>query len=509
MSNRKIIVHGVEARERLAKGAETLAKIIQDTLGPFGANVFLEKGSRPTNDGKKIAVEIQLNDEIENMGAKAIREPAIKVDESVGDGTTTAVTLAWAIYQAASRFLAKKGTFGQKTPSEVVRQIEKERQEVEAELKKLSMPIENEQDLINSAIVSVEDKELGNLIGKMQWKLGKDGFLIAEESNDRVSSIERVDGIKIDNGFSGSSVHAINNRETGRLELDDVPVVLTSYTINDFNSIEKFLNQFFSTGKRNIVIIARAWTEEAIRICQANNDKGYHIFPMNAPYVNMQERFKDMVAITGAKFYDSENSNLSDLSTYDVGILKRLRASRYDSILAGSSDVLTKDRIGKRVNELKETLKGDESEFMKKMTLERISQLKNGFAIIKVGSPSDMERKRLFDKCEDAVNAVRAAFQEGTVKGGGLAFKEISEGLPDDYILKKPLMSIYEQIMLSAPQGFVIEDWVRDPVKVMRIALEKACAAASALATAGGAIHSEWPKPLDELLRKNAPPGNN
>src|SRR3990167_10254348 len=131
---RKVIKHGVEAREALAKGAEFLATIVSGTLGPFGSNVFLEKDSRPTNDGKKIACEIELQDEIENMGAKAIREPAIKVDEAVGDGTTSAITLANAIYQSASRFLAKQGTFNQKKPSELVRQIEKERQEIEKKL---------------------------------------------------------------------------------------------------------------------------------------------------------------------------------------------------------------------------------------------------------------------------------------------------------------------------------------------------------------------------------------
>ena len=132
----------------------------------------------------------------------------------------------------------------------------------------------------------------------------------------------------------------------------------------------------------------------------------------------------------------------------------------------------------------------------------RISQLKNGFGIVRVGSPSDIERQRLLDKAEDAVHGVRAAFQEGTVKGGGLAFKEIADALPDAYLLKRPLCSLYEQIMSTAPEGFVIEDWVRDPVKVLRIALENACVVASAFARAGGVITEEFPKPLDELFTK-------
>jgi len=189
---------------------------------------------------------------------------------------------------------------------------------------------------------------------------------------------------------------------------------------------------------------------------------------------------------------------VAEASNSDKKIVGRL----YDAVITGPDDENTKTRIEKRITDIESKLQGEGSDFEKKNWIERIAQLKNGFALVKVGSSSDLERKRLLDKCEDAVNAVRAAFQEGTVKGAGLAFKEISDNLEDTYILKRPLRAIYEQIMSSAPADFVIEDWVRDPVKVLRTALTNACGAASALATAGGAICEANPTKLEEIFGK-------
>ncbi len=158
--------------------------------------------------------------------------------------------------------------------------------------------------------------------------------------------------------------------------------------------------------------------------------------------------------------------------------------------------------MAKRVEQLQDTLKGSESPFEKGLLKGRISQMTNGFAILEVGAVSGLERGRVFDKCEDAVNAVRHALQEGVVEGAGLAFKNISEELPETYLLKLPLMSLYQQIMATAPKGFAIEKWVKDPVKVLRTALEISCEVAGTLATAGGAVATERDKPLDLLLGK-------
>lgn len=504
---KKIILSGIPARQALAEGAKKVADAVSKTLGPFGLNFFLEKKQRPTNDGVTVAREIQLDDEIENLGAGALREAAIKTNEEAGDGTTTAIILAWAIYDAASRLLASEGiVIGKKTPSEVIRQIETERKEVTEKLIAMATPIETKEQLIDSARVAVENEELGTLIGEAQWDVGKDGYLIAEETADRTSSSERISGIRIDNGVGTTNV--FNNAEKQTLEIEKMPIILTSETMRDLKPVVEILEQLAKQGQKDIVILARAWTEEAIKLCQLNFEKGLHLYPLNAPYVDMKEVMRDISAITGATFYDSESTKLEDIQMSDIGYIEKIKAGRYDAIITGSDNEKTLERVTARVKELEDKLKGSPSDFEKKLLSQRIAQLQNGFGLIKIGSPSDMERKRLFDKAEDAVNAVRAAYQEGTVQGAGLAFKEIAESLPDSYLLKRPLLAPYQQIMSSSPSDFVIEEWVRDPVKVLRIALEKACVAASSFATAGGAIVSKTPDDLTTILTRSTQDGN-
>lgn len=502
---RRVISSGTEARDALARGAKKLADAVSSTLGPHGQNWFLDKKNRITNDGVTVAGEIQLSDEIENRGATALREAATKTVDQVGDGTTTAITLAWAIYEAASRYLAKEGVIGKMTPSQLIKQIEKERIEVEAKLIAMATPVETEEALVHSATVSVEDKELGKLIGQTQFRLGQNGFIVAEETAERSSSVEPIKGIRIDNGFGTSQV--VNNHEKGTLDIENTATLLTSFPIKDladWNHINRVATALAKThGITVLTVIARAWTDQTINFCLQNINNGtVKIYPLNAPYVDMQERMKDLAAVLGGTFYDVENSSLSDMSLAGVGSAKKIIGRRFDAIITGVDSDLMTFRIEKRVEELNKKLTGSVSDFEKKNLGERISQLQDGFALLKVGSPSDMERHRLYDKCEDAVNAVRAAFQEGTVPGGGLAFKMIADGLPDDYLLKRPLSSVHDQLMSMAPKEFVIEDWVRDPVKVLRIALTNACSAASAFATAAGVVTQKFPHELDEVFGK-------
>lgn len=502
---RRIIKTGVAAQTALARGAKFMSDSVGSTFGPFGNNFFLDKKDSVTNDGVTVAREIQLPDEVENRGAAAIREAAIKTVEEAGDGTTTAILLAYSIYEALNRYLPKEGVMGKRTGSELRKQLEIERKLVTEKLIAMATPIDTEEQLINSAIVSTEDKELGELIGKAQFSLGKEGYLLAEETAERFSSVEMVKGIRIDNGFGTSQI--VNNQEKQILEVEDSAILLTSYTIKtlaDWQKIMKVCELLSRIGITTLTIIARAWTDDTINFCLQNITKGaMKIYPLNAPYVDMQERFKDLAAVTGATFLDSESTLLDDFKFIDAGFAKKIVARRFDAIITGKQDDATMARIAKRVQELEDKYKGSQSEFEKKQLLERIAQLKNGFGIVKVGSPSDTERRRLFDKAEDAVNAVRAAYQEGTVPGAGIAFKTIADALLDDSLLKRPLYVLHEQIIATAPKDFVIEPWVKDPVKVLRVALEKACAVAGAFATTGGVVTQAFPKQLDELMRVN------
>lgn len=493
----KIMKIGTSARNELIKGANFLADAVASTVGPFGANFFLEKGNKITNDGATIAREIELKNEIQHRGVVALREATLKANDEVGDGSTSTTILAQAILKEAVRFLGddEKGIHGKKTPSEIIRQIESERKEVTEKLIAMSTPITTEAQLISSALVSVEDEELGKLIGSAQWELGKNGILIAEDTAERTSSFEKVKGLRIDNGFGTSFM--INNHEKQTLEIENCGVIMTNHTLQNLLPVKKVIDQYIKGGINRIVIIARAFTEQAIKDCAENiNRGGVFIYPINAPYTDQVEIMKDLASVLGGNFFHYEDRSLEDIQASDLGFAEKIIAKRYEAIITGSDDEKSQARIDNRIAELEAKYSGSVSEFEKRGLGERIAQLKSGFGIVKIGAQSDVERARIKDKADDAVNAVRAAYQEGVVAGAGLAFKEISEGLPETYILKRPLLSIYQQIMVRAPKDFVIEDWVKDPVKVLRIALEKACSVAGSFATAEGATATERDKPM-------------
>jgi len=492
--NGKIVKVGTKARDSLIKGADFLADAVKSTLGIFGANCIMEKGNRITNDGVTIASEIWLPDEIQNRGVVVLREAAKKTNTEVGDGTTSAIVLSQAILKEAIKYLpGGRAIVGVKTPIELIRQIEKEKEEVIEKLNTMATPITSESQLIASAKVAVEDEVLGDLIGKAQWELGQDGVLIAEATNDRVSSFERVSGIRIDNGF-GTSI-AINNQEKQSLEVDDVLVIMTNHTLHNLKPLENIMNSLVKSGVRKVAIVARAFGEEAIKVCMENMKNGFNIFPINAPYEDQNEVMKDMASVLGGRYINYEDADLESLQRSDLGLAERIVAKRYTAVFTGKSNEESNKRVKDRVVELNKMYKTEPSDFIKRNIKRRIAQLESGFGIIKVGATSEVERSYKLDKAEDAVNAVRVALQEGTVKGAGLAFKDISDSLPDTYILKRPLLSIYEQIMSTAPEGFVIQDDVRDPVKVLRVALNNACSVAGTFATATIAIASERPKP--------------
>jgi chaperonin GroEL len=238
-------------------------------------------------------------------------------------------------------------------------------------------------------------------------------------------------------------------------------------------------------GHRHIIIMARAFTETAIQTCLKQQEAGVFLYPLNAPYTDQAEIMKDLQVILGGRFIASETDTLDSLQVSDVGFATHVLAKRMSTIFAGNGD---REKIDARVEVLKQKFEGSPSQFEKRNLTQRIAQLTNGFALLKIGAKSDTERKYLKDKADDAVNAVKAAYQEGVVKGGGQALFDIAKELPNDYILANALMAPYLQLKHNAGQDFVIPEWVMDSVKVTRIGLEKACSAAGILATAAGAI---------------------
>lgn len=497
----KISIVGLEARNKAIKGVSYVAGVVKNTIGPFGQNVMLEKGNAITNDGVTIgnAIAPTIVDEFERRGALVANEASNKTNSMVGDATSTAWALTEAIIKEAVRYLpSEKSIKSKKTPAEITQMINQSKDNVLNLLETVSMPIQFKEDLIKSALVSVEDEQLATLLGATQWELGPEGQIIAEEVNETNSSIERVTGIRLDNGFGGS--HLITNPEDQSLEVQDLPILLTNYTIGKEELIslkDSIFSHIINQKKLGLIIVARAFTSEAIKMSQESAQAGFALFPINAPYVNQKEIMKDIQVVVGGRYIDTEESSLQDIYITDIGFCKRLVAHISDAIVTGEEDEKAHERKYKRVEELKLALKGEKSDFGKRMIETRIAQLTNGFAILKVGSTSLTNRKRLKDKADDAVNAVRLALKGGTVKGAGQAFKEISDTLEEGDILKRPLLTVYEQIINSAPEDWTIPEWVRDPFLVLKAALENACETAAVFSSVQGIVTEENKPKLD------------
>lgn len=488
----KVAAIGFEGRDKLVKGANFIADAVKTTFGPGGQNFAIEKGNRITNDGITIARELlgSQEDEIEDRGARLLVDAVSKANDEAGDGSTTATILTQAILKESLRYLpAKDRIVGKLTGSQLIAKIEAEYQEVVGKLQSTATEITTVEQLIDVATVSVEDKELGTLIGQTQFDLGPDGVILAEEVNNKECSVERVQGILIDNGFGSSFV--INNPEKEALELKDVQVIYTNHTITDMEVLKPVLTSLIQMGHRHIIIMARAFTETAIQTCLKQQEAGVFLYPLNAPYTDQAEIMKDLQVILGGRFIASETDTLDSLQVSDVGFATHVLAKRMSTIFAGNGD---KEKIDARVEVLKQKFEGTGSQFEKRNLTQRIAQLTNGFALLKIGAKSDTERKYLKDKADDAVNAVKAAYQEGVVKGGGQALYDIAQTLSEDSILRNALMAPYLQLKHNAGQDFVIPEWVMDSVKVTRIGLEKACSAAGILATAAGAITTKKKK---------------
>ena len=474
---------GIAARDAEIKGAHFLADAIKSTIGPFGLNADIQNGEKDTNDGYLIskALAPTLKDEFERRGALRLHKISSITNDEVGDATSTSEVIGDAILTELVKYLPKENIYkAKKSPAELKEMLFKSRDTVFEQLDIQMTPVTSKESLINSALVSVEDQELAEMIGGTQWELGEDGIILAEEHNETFSTIERMKGIKIDNGLGTAIV--MNNLEKQSLELKDVQVILTNHTLSSLEPLSNVFDQLVKSKKTNVVIIARAFSSECIKICLENHKTNFFLYPINAPYTNQREVMNDLAAVLGATYFDVEEKSLEDMQLSDVGYASKVIARRYDAIIAGQDDAETEIRTNARINKLQQELQGETSEFAKKALEARIAQLMNGVALLKVGAISPTERTRIKDKVDDAVMATRLALKGGTVPGAGIAFKTIADALPDGDLLKKPLTVIYDQIISSAPEDFIVPEWVRDPILVLKSALKNACQGALTLA---------------------------
>ncbi|MES2060247.1 MAG: TCP-1/cpn60 chaperonin family protein [Patescibacteria group bacterium] len=507
----KVMKTGDEARSKIMQGVDLYADAIKMTLGPWGQNAIMGiRGGDPeiTNDGKKIGDNISSKDELVDLGIRAIRGGVKKTNEEIGDMSSTTTTLIQSITKAVIKMMPKGDVVaGKKSIMQIHKQLDDECIDVIGKLEAMAENITTEEELVGVVRASVEDENLAEMIGKMQWKIGSEGSIIPEEVNDAETTIERINGIRIDNGFGTSSI--VNNLEKQSLEINDVRIILTNSTFQNLQPVLKLLEQIVKLRNKDgstarVAILGRGFSENAIKACMKNHENGFQVFPINAPYLNQNQMLKDMAAVLGGTFFNVEERDLEDMQMSDVGFAEKISASRWSAIFTGTADQEAAARICGRAEDLKKEMEGESSLFEKKHIQARIAQLENGFAIIKVGGLTEQNRKYKRDKIEDAVSTARLALQEGVVPGAGLALKAVADELPETSVLKKALKVPYEQIMANAGEDFTVEPWVKDSFKSLRISIRNAIETAKDLSTAAIAINHE--NELTQFVAKTPQP---
>lgn len=494
----KVIETGPKARNRVFLGMEKLTDALKIAIGPYGFNMISGvRGGTPhvTNDAQEIASHFSRKDEIEDLGVRHLREAINKANDFAGNGRKSCAILTQAIAKDVIKLLpTEKIAVGKKPLRKVIKQVEDETKHALELLKGQMKPVTSEEQLINIATTASGDETLGEIIGKTQWQLGKEGSIVAEESNDLTSSVEFVQGIKIDNGF-GTSV-MINNLEKGSFDISNAHILLTNHVMQgSFDAIRPLIESLHRSGVRKLVIIARAFDEKTLKECTAYQQAGHGIYAINAPYTNQNQVMLDIAAISGAVYINTEERDLTDIQISDIGFVKKIQATRWTTVLTGPDTDKIKEKVAKRIETLTQELSGEKSAFARNHIEERLSQLRSGFAILKIGALSSGNRKYKMDKAEDAIKTTKAAIQEGMVPGGGKALKVVSDQMPEDSIIKKALCAPYEQIMANAGEEFEIPDTVQDAYKVVRVGLEYASNIAADAATFGIAINHENEKP--------------
>jgi chaperonin GroEL len=518
----KILAFGEEARRALERGINQVADTVGGTLGPKGRNVVLEKkfGSPTiTNDGVTIAKEIELEDPFENMGAQLVKEVASKTNDIAGDGTTTATVLARAIIVEGMKNVAA-GANGM-----LMRHgIEKAVDLVVDELKKLSIPVKEREKIAQVAAISANDKAVGELIAEAMEKVGEDGVITVEDSQTVGTTLEMVEGLQFDKGYV--SPYMMTDPERMEASLDDAYILIHDGKISNVKDLIPLLEKVVQTGKP-LLIIAEDIEGEALATLVVNKLRGtMQAVAVKAPGFGERRKamLQDIAIVTGGQVVSEdigiklENADLSML-----GRAKKIRVTKEETtIVEGSGD---KEAIRKRAAQIKAELEESTSEYDKEKLQERLAKLVGGVAVIQVGAATETEQKELKHRIEDALNATRAAVEEGIVAGGGVALLNASEalnkfieGLEGDektgaIIVEKSLKAPLHLIAANAGyQGDVVVEKVRglkkghglnavtgeyedlvkagiiDPVKVTRSALQNAGSIASMVLTTEGLV---------------------
>jgi len=418
----KDIKFSEDARRAMLRGVDALANAVKVTLGPKGRNVVLEKkfGSPLiTNDGVTIAKEIELEDAFENMGAQLVKEVATKTNDVAGDGTTTATVLA----QAMIREGLKNVTAGA-NPMVVRKGIDKAVRAAVEELQKIAKPIEGKQSIAQVAAISAADEEVGELIAEAMEKVGKDGVITVEESKGFATELEVVEGMQFDRGYN--SPYMITDTDKMEAILDNPYILITDKKITNIQEILPVLEKVVQSGKQ-LLIIAEDVEGEAQATLIMNKLRGtFTCVAVKAPGFGDRRKamLQDIAALTGGQVITEElGLDLKSATVDQLGSARQIRVTKENTIIVDGAG--SKDDITARVNQIRAQLEETTSEFDKEKLQERLAKLAGGVAVVKVGAATETELKERKLRIEDALNATRAAVEEGIVSGGGTALVNV------------------------------------------------------------------------------------
>ena len=519
----KIIKFNEDARKALEVGVDTLADAVKITLGPKGRNVVLDRGfGAPmiTNDGVTIAKEIELKDPIENLGAQIVKEVATKSNDVAGDGTTTATVLAQALIKEGLKMVASGAN-----PVFIRRGMELASKKVIEELTKRAKKVESNEEIAQVGAISAGDVEIGQLIAQAMEKVGESGVITVEEARSLDTTLEVVEGMQFDNGYL--SPYMVSDSERMVVEMDNPFVLITDKKIANMKELLPILEKTVELG-RPMLIIAEDVEGEALATLVVNKLRGtLNIAAVKAPAFGDRRKamLQDIAILTGGEVISEEKG--IKLETADLNFLgqaKKVRITKDNTVIVDGLG--EKDEIQARIGQIKNSIAETTSDYDREKLQERLAKLAGGVAVIKVGAATETEMKEKKLRIEDALNATKAAVEEGIVAGGGTILIQIAKDIEDFKlegeeglgveIVKKALSAPLRQIVINAgiDAGVVIEkvrnsengigfdaakeeyvDMVKagiiDPAKVTRSAIQNAVSVSSVLLTTEVAVGNE------------------
>ncbi len=513
----KEIKYGAEARAALESGVDQLADTVRVTLGPKGRNVVLDKSyGAPliTNDGVTIAKEIELEDAFENMGAQLVKEVATKTNDVAGDGTTTATVLAQAMVQEGMKNLEAGAN-----PIILRRGMKKATDKAVEAILAMSSKVNGKDQIAKVAAISAGDENVGNMVADAMEKVSNDGVITIEESKTMQTELDLVEGMQFDRGYV--SAYMCTDMDKMEAVLDDPYILITDKKISNIQEILPLLEQIVQSGAR-LLIIAEDIEGEALTTLIVNKLRGtFNVVAVKAPGYGDRRKamLEDIAILTGGQVISSDlGLELKDTTMDQLGRAKSVKVQKENTVIVdGAGD---KDAIASRVNQIRGQIEETTSEFDKEKLQERLAKLAGGVAVIRVGAATETEMKEAKLRMEDALNATRAAVEEGIIAGGGSAYihatkavAELADTLEGDektgakVILKALEAPLYYISANAGLEGAVIinkvkeskdgigfnaateeyvdmvENGILDPVKVTRTALQNATSVASTLLT--------------------------